>query len=106
MRYDWRQDPAIPRIVEALRAYGAERIVLFGSRARGEAEEGSDYDLVVITRTDRSFVERLGDVVPFILRAGVRMEVIVYTPEEWAWMRQLPFGETVEREGVVLYEAV
>lgn len=34
------------------------------------------------------------------------MEVIVYTPEEWAWMRQLPFGETVEREGVVLYEAV
>jgi hypothetical protein len=33
------------------------------------------------------------------------MDVIVYTPEEWEVVREGPFGETVLREGRVLYEA-
>jgi hypothetical protein len=61
--------------------------------------------VIVIRRTDRGFTQRLRDVVPYILRAGVRMDVIVYTPEEWEVVREGPFGETVLREGRVLYEA-
>jgi len=65
----------------------------------------SDYDVIVIRATDRDFTQRLRDVVPYILRAGVRMDVIVYTPEEWEVVQAGPFGETVLREGRVLYEA-
>jgi len=97
------RDPVLRRIVRALREYGAERIILFGSRARGDALPDSDYDVIVIRRTDRDFTQRLRDVVPYILRAGVRMDVIVYTPEEWEVVREGPFGETVLREGRVLY---
>ena|SRR5437763_16504883 len=46
-------DPILKRFRAALDAlYGGriERVVLFGSRARGEAREDSDYDLAVFIR--------------------------------------------------------
>jgi predicted nucleotidyltransferase len=51
-------DPYIDEIVAILQPYDPERIILFGSRARGRADAWSDYDLIVIKRTQRSFVER------------------------------------------------
>jgi predicted nucleotidyltransferase len=41
----------IRRLLDALRPYQAERIYLFGSFARKEADALSDIDLVVIKRT-------------------------------------------------------
>jgi predicted nucleotidyltransferase len=44
------RNPALLRLVAAIRrAYGPrlERIVLFGSRARGDADPDSDYDIAV-----------------------------------------------------------
>ncbi len=35
------------------------RIILFGSRARGDYEEGSDYDFLVIINKDLSRVEKI-----------------------------------------------
>jgi len=46
-----RRDPVLRELTERLRArYGThiQRIVLFGSRARGDHEEGSDYDVMVL----------------------------------------------------------
>jgi uncharacterized protein len=46
-------DPVLKRVRDALhRIYGEriERIVLFGSRARGDANEESDYDLAVFLK--------------------------------------------------------
>jgi len=46
------QDPILAKIVEGLvREFHPVRIFLFGSRARGEAGEGSDYDILVIMPT-------------------------------------------------------
>lgn len=64
---DPRADPVLRRLVTELNAlYGEriERIVLFGSRARGEARTDSDYDVAVFLKdmTDRSAESRrLGD---------------------------------------------
>ena len=43
-----KTDEALERLVRLIMRYDPERIILFGSRARGEADEHSDYDLIVI----------------------------------------------------------
>ena len=58
MRGKMADDPILVRVRAALDAlYGdrIERVVLFGSRARGDARDESDYDIAVFLRdlTDR-----------------------------------------------------
>src|ERR1700733_15789503 len=51
-------DPVLIRFRQALTgAYGSklERVVLFGSRARGDARPDSDYDIAVFIRDPESF---------------------------------------------------
>lgn len=51
-------DPVLAHFRASLdRAYGGqiERVVLFGSRARGDARPDSDYDIVVFLKDLRSF---------------------------------------------------
>ena len=43
------------------RLAGAKRALVFGSVARGEANEWSDLDIVVIAETDKAFFERFRD---------------------------------------------
>jgi predicted nucleotidyltransferase len=97
-------DPFLNEIVEVLMPYNPERIILFGSRARGEADELSDYDLVVIKRTDRSFVDRLQDIVPYLVRLQRPADILVYTPEEFDRMGEIGLGWVVRQEGITLYE--
>ena len=97
-------DPYLREIVEVLKPYDPERIILFGSRARGEAHELSDYDLVVIKRTDRSFVDRLQDMVPYLAQLQRPADILVYTPEEFDRMGDIGLGWMVRQEGITLYE--
>jgi len=97
-------DPYLDEIVRVLKHYEPERIVLFGSRARGEADEHSDYDLIVIKCTDRPFLERLRDMVPYLVRLARPVDILVYTPEEFDRMGETGLGWVVRREGVTLYE--
>jgi len=97
-------DPNLVRLVECLKGYDPEQIILFGSRARGEADEYSDYDVVVIKRSERPFLERMQEVVPYVVRFGRAVEVLVYTPEEFENMREVGLGWVVHQEGAILYE--
>jgi len=97
-------DSGLDEIVRLLLRYEPERIILFGSRARGDADEYSDYDLIVIKRTTRPFLERLRDMVPYLVEFGHPAEILVYTPEEFERMRETGLGWVVAREGVTVYE--
>ena len=97
-------DPHLEEIVQLLRPYEPERIILFGSQARGEADEHSDYDLIVIKRTDRPFLERLRDMVPYLVQFSRPAEILVYTPDEYERMGETGLGRMVKQEGVTLYE--
>jgi predicted nucleotidyltransferase len=99
-----KSDPRLDALVQILRGYDPERIILFGSRARGEADEYSDYDVVVIKETDRPFLERLQDMVPYLLAFDRPAEILVYRPDEFERMRDTGLGWIVHQEGVVLYE--
>lgn len=105
MRREIPQDPDLVRLVELLRKYGPEKIILFGSRARGDADAFSDYDVILIKRTDRPFLERLQEMVPYLVEFGRPAEILVYTPEEFEQMREVGLGWVVCQEGVLLYEA-
>jgi predicted nucleotidyltransferase len=99
-----KTDPFLGKLVRLLLPYEPERIILFGSRARGEADEYSDYDLIVIKRTNRPFLERLQDMVPVLAEFERPAEILVYTPEEYAQMRETGVVWIAEQEGVILYE--
>ncbi len=93
----------VPRIVEALHP---DRVILFGSAARGRAGEMSDIDLCVIADTDLKFHDRMGLVLG--LYQGQReLQVLVYTPEEWRRMlaEGRDFIRTIRDEGRVLYQS-
>jgi len=49
----------LKRVIECIKKYDPERIILFGSCARREEDRYSDLDLVIIKRTDERFLERL-----------------------------------------------
>jgi len=96
----------LARIVQVLREqYAPQRILLFGSLASGQVGEWSDIDLVIVKETDRRFLDRIREVMQ-LLRPQVGMDILVYTPEEFAELsRERPFvREEILQKGRVLYE--
>ena len=78
--------------------YRAERVILFGSYARGDATEDSDVDVLVVARTKERFFERMATVRRLIrdLRDGLPVSPIVLTPGELEKRRQA--GDPFVRE--------
>lgn len=74
----------LQRSVQAIiERYRPERVVLFGSTARGESGPTSDVDLLVVKRTTKRPMERVRDVVG-CLPHTIAADIIVLTPEEFA----------------------
>jgi len=92
----------VPRIVAEMQP---ERIILFGSAARGEAGEASDIDLTVIAATELDFFDRIGRVMS-LYRGDREINVLVYTPAEWDRMlaEGRKFITRMADGGRVLYE--
>jgi predicted nucleotidyltransferase len=100
-------DPALTRFRTALREmYGdqVERVVLFGSRARGDARPNSDYDVAVFLKDfhDRwSEVDRLIPIVTDILYDdGVFIHAMPY--REGAYRDRTPLMHEIRSEGLDL----
>jgi len=82
------------------------RIVLFGSRARGEAHPDSDIDLLVIEESVLPRYRRSARYRRALAGLFPSKDVIVYTPEEVARWEDVAnaFVTVALREGRVLYE--
>lgn len=52
----------LEQIVSDLLPYQPQKIILFGSMARGDCHEFSDIDLLIIKNTDTRFIDRIGEV--------------------------------------------
>lgn len=83
------------------------RIILFGSRGRGDAQPDSDYDVLVEMETDLPFHQRMSRIYEAFGFHQVPMDVLVFTPEEMEQERSKVFSvaKIAEREGTVLYDA-
>src|SRR5262245_2909967 len=64
-------------LLQALQDYHPQRIILFGSVARGDADAESDLDVLVIKDTTDPFVSRL-EVMAALCPLGVRRYSGVY----------------------------
>jgi predicted nucleotidyltransferase len=84
-----------------------ERIILFGSYPAGQVSEWSDVDMVIIKDTEAPFLERVRRVLA-LLEPRVGLDVLVYTPQEFAELsRERPFlRDEVVAKGQVIYERV
>ena len=81
-----RTESLCRRLKPLLAAAGARQAYLFGSYARGEADDASDVDVAIIADTTEPFVDRFRQFAR-VLDAVPESELLVYTPAEWAGMR-------------------
>jgi predicted nucleotidyltransferase len=94
-------------IVRRIRAVAEpERIILFGSYARGDEGLDSDLDLFIVLDSDLPRYRRAVAFYQALSGLGVAKDIVVYTPaevEEWK-TASCSLVATVLREGTVLYE--
>jgi len=80
--------------------------ILFGSQARGDEHEDSDWDILVIVDKE-SLIQKDYDEYTYPLTTlgwdlGVEINPILYTKKEWDANHFTPFYYNVKNEGIVL----
>ena len=86
--------------------FGVERVILFGSHARGAVGADSDVDILVIGRFEGRSVDKAVEI-QMKLRPGFPVDLLVRTPQRIAERIEMgdPFMREILAEGRVLYEA-
>lgn len=84
------------RFAKALKRHmNVDRLILFGSRARGDNFVTSDYDFVIVSRrfAGKRFATRASPLYRF-WDSKCDLEVLCYTPKEW--------GRLKDKRGILL----
>ncbi len=103
---------ALERLAEALptvfaRLPEVERVWLFGSYVRGRRDLLTDLDLIVVMRSEQDVVTRTAQLyrrLAALLPFGVDIDLVTYTPEEFARERERAFLRWALSGGRVIYE--
>jgi predicted nucleotidyltransferase len=85
------------RLLQAVQGYHPQRLILFESVARSEADADSDLDVLVIKDTTDSCVcclEAMAELCPL----GAHADILVYTPDELQQM--------VDEENLFIFKAL
>jgi predicted nucleotidyltransferase len=98
---------AIQEIVRRIvRQFDPDRIILFGSHARGTATADSDVDLLVVMPVTGSKRDKAIEIGVAVHQVRLPKDIIVVTPEDVRRFRDI-VGTIIHpalREGKVLYE--
>ena len=99
-------------ILSSIRALGAKvlpkgaRLILFGSQARNDAHEDSDWDLLILLNDKQLNNDTFGAYAyPFVelgCEYGTYFSPKIYTYSEWAKRKGTLFYDNVNREGMIL----
>ena len=94
-------------LVEKLKPLAPERIILFGSYAKGNPKPESDIDILIIQRSNKTPSERIADALKLVWGSVPHIEPQVFTPEEFQQaIQQNRFFITQEvlKYGKTIYE--
>ncbi len=93
---------------ELLRIYGGKNvdsIILYGSRARGDAHEDSDIDILVVLKDDFNYSEMLRLSSALVASLSLANDVVIsraFVTKVNYEKLQIPFLMNVRREGVLV----
>src|SRR6516164_2957868 len=100
-------DPVIQEFAAMLRQrLGSylRQLLLFGSRARGDAQDSSDYDMLVVVdhRTPELRAIILEVETQLMERYGALVATVLRSEAEWQQLQGFPLARNIAREGVPL----
>ncbi len=99
---DRRLQSAIERIIQKL---DPDRIVLFGSRARGDMRDDSDYDLLIILPQVRDRWRETASLYRELRDLPIAKDLVLMSRADAAQGGRLgSVGRVALREGIVVYE--
>ena len=82
------------------------RVLLFGSRARGQARKSSDWDILIVlpkTQLQQADYDQVSyPLVELGWTLGEQINPIVYTQQEWEANSITPFYDNVQRDAISL----
>ena len=108
MQYSIAQDPILKQIQTAVvEAVSPDKIILFGSRARGEATFHSDYDLFVIKDDIQNEREIVHQINYRLLRVDIGQAVDIVVASTETWNRNVNkigmIYKKIDEEGITLH---
>ena len=81
-------------------------VILYGSRARGDERNDSDWDILILTdysinlQNERKFRDKLYDLE---LETGEPFSVFAYSKNDWQTKQRItPFFQNVTQEGILI----
>ena len=98
---------SIHKISQDVMPVGA-KVILFGSQARNEAHEESDWDILILfhkqERVNNEDFDKMA--FPFIelgWQMGTSINPIIYSYNDWEKRQLTPFYHNVKEDGIVLW---
>ena len=90
-------------IIHQIKPYKPQKVILFGSYAKGTAKADSDVDLVLIKNTNDNFQTRMKKV-RLLISTTTPVDVFVFTPKEFKeGTKTNPLLSEIERTGKIIY---
>lgn len=85
--------------------YKPEKIIIFGSFARGKIKASSDIDFFIVKKTTKTRMKRQCEVSRILLDREVPMDIVVYTPAELKKREAMgdPFILEIIKNGKLVY---
>lgn len=94
-------------LIEKLKALDPQKVILFGSYAKGEITTESDFDILIIKRTRKKPSERIAEALQVVWGNVPHIEPLILTPKEFKRaIKENRFFITQEilKHGRVIYE--
>ena len=100
-------DKEINQLVERIVArIQPQKVIIFGSYAKGTATIKSDLDIFVIKETDLPMANRADDLKPMLSNSLIPVDVHIHTPEEVEEYGQEPYSfiNSILKSGKTVFE--
>jgi len=106
----WGNSPAVAGMIDKMvqrivRQFHPDKIILFGSQARGSTNENSDVDLLVVMPVEGSAFEKSVEIGCALRSISFPKDIIVVTPEKYEKRKDIigTLAYEAEQEGKMLY---